>query len=685
MKEKIIIIDRNTGALEFYKKQLDDIFENKLDINTLLVEDIKDNVIKGDYFLFPSYSIFYEINDKQLKGKKLFIGRTILTDSFNKVCKIAEGKAVYIVDDNKQMAAEIIYILRRMLHVKIDLKPIGIKDMKKDSKGFFVSIGFDLSKYGVEYMNIGNTVISIGSIIELAMEFNLINILSQKDISLASGELINYEKGYEFLRKEANKLKGIMDNFFSFFEDGYFIFNKEGNMTFYNDVGIKMLKINPKNIVNIKELLSEKKISEIFEKNETVIDEIITVNNKSLVISIYPNINSGEFFGVTAILKEYEKSENRQLEIRKKISGSSSHVAKYTFEDIIGKSSVILKTIENAKRMSKSDSSILIEGETGTGKELFAQAIHQYSDRAQYPFVAVNFGALPINILESELFGYEEGAFTGAKSGGRPGLFEIAHKGTIFLDEIGEMPLEVQTKLLRVLQEKEVIRLGSDKVIVVDIRVIAATNKNLYEMVQNKTFREDLYYRLKVLPIKVDALRDRKEDIELLLKHFKKMYKGEYDFSEDALEVLRNHNWRGNIRELRNYVEFFNNTGKTVIEKKDLPIESMNMTNQTIAGDYEDNALVDELIEIAGIEKNKYLTVLEVLKEKYETQSRVGRIGISKEAEAKGEVISEQEVRRILNDLEKIGLVKKNKGRKGSEITIKGIETINQSIGGNRY
>ncbi len=679
MKKKLFIIDRTIGSLEQYKNQLKDIFEDQLEIETLLVENIQDKAIRGDFFVFPSYSIFYEVDESKLLGKILFSERTILLESFEQVVNLDHKDTFYLVDESKQMAAEIIYILRRMLHKKLNLKPKGINEIVKEDHNRYISMGYDLNDYGVDYINVGNPVISIGSIIEIARQTETINMLKEKDISRASGELINYESGYEFLRKEANKLKGIMDNFFSFFEDGYFVFNKDGLMTFYNEVGIKMLRLNPKNDINIKDVLSVQKIDEIFIKKRTIVDEVLKIRGENMIISVFPNINSGEFFGVTAIVKEYEKTERRHLEIRKKMTAPSGHYARYSFEDIIGESPSIQKTIQNAKRMAKSDASILIEGETGTGKELIAQAVHKYSKRAQYPFVAVNFGALPINILESELFGYEEGAFTGAKSGGKLGLFEMAHKGTIFLDEIGEMPLEVQTKLLRVLQEKEVIRLGSDKVIVVDIRVVAATNKNLYKMVQEKTFREDLYYRLNVLPIRVEPLRDRKDDILLLLNHFKNIYHGHYDISKEAQAILLRHHWRGNIRELRNYVEYFKNTGKVLIEVEDLPFT--NIAEQSIEKEEMAMRHLKDFEEVAGVEKEKYKIVLEILYKAYEKNERIGRQKISSDTKRYIYQLSEQEVRRLLNNLEELGLVKKHAGRKGSEITQGGVRLLDSLKG----
>ena len=231
-----------------------------------------------------------------------------------------------------------------------------------------------------------------------------------------------------------------------------------------------------------------------------------------------------------------------------------------TFNDIIGESAAIVNVITNSKIISNSPSTVLIQGESGTGKEVLAQAMHNYSLRRNNKFVAINCGAIPANIIESELFGYEEGTFTGGKKGGKPGKFEIASGGTLFLDEIGEMPLDMQVNLLRVLQEGRVTRLGGSTEIPIDVRVIAATNKNLKKEVKKGTFREDLYYRLCVIPIKLPPLRERKGDVEKLIEYFLriksfKLNKQMPEIKEDLYNNLLSYNWPGNIRQLENYIE----------------------------------------------------------------------------------------------------------------------------------
>lgn len=264
--------------------------------------------------------------------------------------------------------------------------------------------------------------------------------------------------------------------------------------------------------------------------------------------------------------------------------------AKYSWENIIGNSEKMSQAKFIGKRASSSISNVLILGESGTGKELFAHAIHNDSVRSFSPFVKVNSAAIPSELLESELFGYEEGAFTGAKKGGKIGKFELANGGTIFLDEIGDMPLKMQAKLLRVLQEREFERVGGNKVIKVDVRVIAATNKDLKKLIQEGKFREDLYYRLNVMTIEIPPLRERLEDIEelarvLLKKLSNQLGKYVSKISDNALEYLLAHSWPGNVRELENVLErAINLTDSDTIIPVHLPVYITQRSTKAIDG-----------------------------------------------------------------------------------------------------
>lgn len=263
--------------------------------------------------------------------------------------------------------------------------------------------------------------------------------------------------------------------------------------------------------------------------------------------------------GLVIIVKNSAQILKEENRIRHSIS-EKGLVAKYTFNDIIGKSRGIEENIRMAKRYSKVDSNVLIIGETGTGKELFAHSIHQASNRSKEPFVALNCAALPENLLESELFGYEAGAFSGASRNGKIGLFELAHRGTIFLDEIGEIPIALQAKLLRVLQEKEIRRIGGNTVQLIDVRVISATNVNIEKQIEEGKFRSDLYYRLNLLDIYIPPLRERKEDIQEMVDFYLnrfscEMKKSPARLSPEVARMLTDYAWPGNVRELRNICE----------------------------------------------------------------------------------------------------------------------------------
>jgi transcriptional regulator of acetoin/glycerol metabolism len=255
--------------------------------------------------------------------------------------------------------------------------------------------------------------------------------------------------------------------------------------------------------------------------------------------------------------------------------------ATFQFEDIVGDSEELMEAIRIGTRAAVSDSNVLLQGDSGTGKEIFAQAIHNRSSRANHPFVAINCGAIPRELLDSELFGYVEGAFTGAKKGGRPGKFEMASGGTLFLDEIADLPLAKQVALLRVLQERKIMRIGGNRVIPVDVRIICATNKNLLGLVKKGHFRQDLYYRLNVISITLPPLKNRKEDITLLLNHFLQTYSKRMSMPTPVIEpqvlhYLQNYSWPGNVRELQNVVErMLNITAGDKLTMDHLPPEVM--------------------------------------------------------------------------------------------------------------
>jgi PAS domain S-box-containing protein len=276
--------------------------------------------------------------------------------------------------------------------------------------------------------------------------------------------------------------------------------------------------------------------------------------NFHFIVTVKPYFTDKKVAGAVISLRDIE-------EARKLAYNINTRALKYTFDDIVGESEAVRKAKSQAVLTSRGNSTVLITGESGTGKEMFAKAIHYASPRSKGPFVTVNCGAIPENLLESELFGYDRGAFTGASDKGKLGKFEMANSGTIFLDEIGDMPLHLQVKLLHVLQNMRFERVGGNKVIIVDVRIVAATNKDLETMIQEGTFREDLYYRLSVIPLTVPPLRGRRSDIRLLMHHFLNKYNAFMNkkitgFTDEAEYIYENYGWPGNVRELENAVEY---------------------------------------------------------------------------------------------------------------------------------
>ncbi|MDR1179205.1 MAG: sigma 54-interacting transcriptional regulator [Spirochaetales bacterium] len=281
--------------------------------------------------------------------------------------------------------------------------------------------------------------------------------------------------------------------------------------------------------------------------------------DNTLSVNYFPVMVGDSVTGVVVTFQDVTRIQQVETHIRQKLS-EKGLVSRYHFSDIIHKSKILDRLIELAQRYAAVSSNVLIEGETGTGKELLAQSIHNASSRSAGPFVAINCAAIPENLLESEMFGYEEGAFTGTSRGGKTGLFELAHNGTLFLDEVSGLPFNFQGKLLRVLQEREVRRVGANKVKSVDVRIIAASNFNLQRMVQDGDFRKDLFYRLDVLKLFVPPLSSRPEDIEILFLHFIAYYNERLktditQIDSQALELLSSHRFEGNVRELKNIAE----------------------------------------------------------------------------------------------------------------------------------
>lgn len=371
------------------------------------------------------------------------------------------------------------------------------------------------------------------------------------------------------VEKKEIEIKSIMDTV----HQGILVLGKEENVKYINEYALdKVFMIERSGVADkkIRDLLpgnymKVKKALQKVKKYNEVLDFEIQMNNKDYLMGINSIISDEEVFCGFIITLQDTKRINEILNKKR-------YDNRITFEDIIGKHHKMVKAINDAKIFSQSDSPVLIMGESGTGKEIFARAIHNLSNRSSMPFVAINCGAIPDQLLESELFGYEAGSFTGANSKGKMGIFEIANRGTVFLDEIGEMPTHLQVKLLRVLQEKKIRKLGSNKEIEINVRIISATNKNLNKMVETNQFRLDLFYRINIFTLVIPPLRERREEIKILVEHYLKEFSQEYnkeivEVEPNAMKKLLDHKWYGNVRELQNVMEravALNYTGRII-------------------------------------------------------------------------------------------------------------------------
>lgn len=355
-------------------------------------------------------------------------------------------------------------------------------------------------------------------------------------------------------KRRAYRLKAILDSVY----DGIIAVDGEGKVELMNPAAERMLNINAARSIGQQAnlVIPNSRLNDVLNTGKAEIGELQDLGNVHIVTNRVPIKDETEIMGAVATFQDASRLIQVEHRLRREMS-KNRFVAKYRLEDILGESAPIVAAKDMARKFALSDLTLLIYGPSGSGKEMFAQGIHVAGTRKRHPFVAVNCAALPPTLLESELFGYDEGAFTGAKRKGKLGLFELGHGGTVFLDEIDALPIELQGRLLRVLQEKEVLRVGGDTIIPVDIRVIAAANRLPHELVAAGKLREDLYYRLNVLYLEIPSLKERILDIPLLCRYFLTSLKSEASLLhfEEILPFLLRYDWPGNVRELVNFCQ----------------------------------------------------------------------------------------------------------------------------------
>ncbi len=508
-------------------------------------------------------------------------------------------------------------------------------------------------------IDIGSRQLDITTIVELVQALGLMEQLGTSISSQHLGEITRLLREIDRAGRRVSDMRDTLQILADYAPNGILYTDLTGRVILGNQNMAVVLRMEAGAMTSrlVRELVPG--LPEALESST-----VLSVGGQEMVVWAQPVKQGDASIGHLYIFAASHAIQSLEHELRRSLR-KSEHEARYTFHDILAKSPRMDRVLSYAKRVSQNDSTVLIQGETGTGKELFAQAIHNASRRRTGPFVPVNFAAFPLSLLESELFGYEEGAFTGARKGGRRGLFEEAHGGTIFLDEIGDAPLEFQVSLLRVLQERQVRPVGGRKQIPIDVRVIAATHKELAEQVRQGGFREDLFYRLSVFPLRMPSLSERREDIPLLIEQFIRRFSSGRHTKADAImsaatfEHLCGYAWPGNIRQLMNVVEFL----LTIREENQLvQLEDLPEYLLQDAPEREDG-LVQELL---GRD-------LVWLLGQFREHGSIGRHRLAELAAACQPHLTEGVIRGLLLTTESLGLTQPHKGRGGSSITDKGI------------
>lgn len=480
--------------------------------------------------------------------------------TFDKKCKVKHSirtmlasnmREILVTDDNNELIGLVsLNNIQKYMSVENDdeifLEDVMITDI--------ITSSLDETLYNSRNLMVDNKI----GIIPILDEKKIVGVIRIKQI---------LEIFYSEMEKDLTRLAHVVN----IMHEAVCVLDKEGKVLIWNENAAKLYNIPTADIlgkdihdffpdaINARVLVTKKAVNSVYHQPK---------EGSHVIVNAEPIFINSEFSGVVTTDRDISEVRKLSKELANAhdtvsfLQDQVRHISDDNFGKVIGNSRVIIEQINMAKQVAKSNASILIAGESGTGKEVFARSIHEYANITKEGlFVPINCSAIPSELFESELFGYEAGAFTGASKKGKMGMFELAQNGTIFLDEIGDMPLFMQAKILRVLQERKLKRVGGEKFIDVNARVISATHRDLKSMVEEGTFREDLYYRLNVIELKLPPLRDRKEDIVLLVNSFIKELSEKNDkkidgIDKDALEILENCQWKGNIRELKNTIEY---------------------------------------------------------------------------------------------------------------------------------
>ena len=691
-RKKVVVVTMSTGAGSSYISDLKEVIpEDKVEYMLYTPETFPKEgyVANANVYLVSSNAIRYTtgmphelpLGVQMVETRVAFRSRDLECISL-----IPEGTECLLVNTTEPLALECIVDFYSHSIFNVRLAPYwpGSREYPQVATAITAGDPALVPSYIESVYDLGFRHLSPGTVSEVLLALDMEFLMEEHAFQCYTDAFPPQQSHGEKLLKRSIQYKTITNYLMGSSDYGIIGINDEHHVFCINQNAVDLLELGDTVHTgrHYQELLPFLSLEDYADdlKNNIPVQQIIQYGDTALTVSLRVITDQGRNRGLIVRLQRFADAENRLQDARMKLL-QKGHTAKYTFEDIAGSSPAIIETCRMARKMAATNSAILITGESGTGKELLASAIHNASSRSKHPYIAINCAAMPENLLESELFGYEEGAFTGARKNGKAGLFEHAHMGTIFLDEIEDMSPSLQVKLLRVLQEKEIMRVGGTKIINVDVRIIAATNINIETMVRNGQIRKDLYYRLNTMQLELPPLRSRREDIPLLVKRFRIQEGHRFRLSDAVMDRFMKHHWDGNIRELKNCLEFFQCLDKETIQPEDLPRQFLHPSFAAYAPD-SDFPLAEDFASHAGAkdESNPFTEeetfVLKALYDAYCENRLVGRRTICDMAREQNIMLTEQEIRKLLKILETRELVKVGSGRAGSRLTPKAIELM---------
>lgn len=666
---------KNKDAISYLSKSLERLFGDYIFIENYYLNELPPSfMILADAYLLSNDSIIYSCKDHIPNfNRVVLMNRCISNSNLQKILDLPAGANVLLVNDTYENAVKTMHSLYTIdiSHVNfVPYDPCDINNLKyRDLQICVTPNEPDLVPPHIRHIiNIGYREIGFDTIMNLMKKLNLDFDFTNRNLvrhirSIAESN-DSFHDNYLSACLKSQVLSNVMDKS----QSAILIVNETYQLIYSNERANSFFHLEHADLKSLSEMMDP---DFFLQLQKDLPSKTLDYNGECVFIEKNAIMLVDEVIGYCIYVQRKKDLEEVQL-LAKKKQEQRGLCAKYTFSDIIYKSSVMEKTISLAKAAAMSNYTVLITGESGVGKELFAQSLHNFSQRSAAPFVAVNCAALPESLLESELFGYESGSFTGANKGGKMGLFEQANGGTIFLDEIGDTSLHLQSRLLRILQEHQVVRIGSDRVIDVDIWIIAATNKELREEVTKGNFRNDLFYRLNVFNIAVEPLRSRKADILPLMSHFLGAKFKELTKRDEAHLLL--HDWPGNVRELESAAIHFN-----ALSSLPAYLYQISAKPPYPASEYSGQPQWETANQETAVPANQEEVRLEILKiitHNTYTYHGIGRIQLNGFLKNAGIKIGDSNLRSILKELSEKGFIEIGKGREGTRITKEGIREM---------